>query len=326
MVHWDPKSGTVLTATAAHLRIIDGGQTNDLPLSHEALLRGSLPYVPKTDDVTFRLEVTVPAGPPVEEEALFLGQAASAEPAPDTSAEGSEPAKETPPRQSPEATHPVKGTGEAGTESSEPEARLPAKPPAQIESSAPPQVKPQDSGSRPAAIAQAKPPAPVTAPPAAEPQPAAPAPALQQSIPTLAQSAPRTRNSDVAAPAAAARRGKIVWTGLLAAGQELTITGNGPSSGSMTARLPDGPISVSVYPAEFVPGGISLYTSEADVSPAEVPSPQNNWNRLIYRYAPDRAKTLQVLETPGAANNWQRLRVRSSGGSITALVISWEAR
>lgn len=94
----------------------------------------------------------------------------------------------------------------------------------------------------------------------------------------------------------------------------------------MSARLPDGPLSVAVYPAEFVSGGISLYTSETNVSAAEAPSPQNDWTRLTYRNAPDRARILEVLETPGAANNWQRLRVRSSGGSITALVISWESR
>ena len=303
-VSWNPKAQPIVDASSADLRITDGGVARDMSLSREALLRGSVPYFPLTGDVVVRLHVNRSNGPAVEEAALFLGRSRP----PAAAAAGGDSQQAATPEESPAPG------GQTEVAKAEP-------------------VKPMAEDRRPrepvrSAQAVTLTQSPPIAPPVSQPPPD-PAAALQQAAPALAQSGPLTGGTPSSNTAGRQQRGKIIWTGLLGPGQELAISGGKASAGSLSGSLPNGPFNVSVYPAEFASGGIVLFSGNstyASGDTVEAPSAQNGWNRLTYTYSPERARTLQVPETPGAANNWQRLRVRSTGGSISTIVISWEAR
>jgi hypothetical protein len=124
-----------------------------------------------------------------------------------------------------------------------------------------------------------------------------------------------------------ASSGKLIWTGFLADNRVLTIQGKRPSSGSLSGQLPRAPVRITAYPAELSSSGLTVFSANPEHSGrsvTEAPGPRNAWNRTTYRWAPERAGSLEVVEAPGRQNNWGRLVLRATGQALPVIVVDWE--
>ena len=175
--------------------------------------------------------------------------------------------------------------------------------------------------------------------PVAEQQKPSPPPPPVSSAPVLLEQRPDTGSSSTtpsqsepgpssAAPAyAGPASGVVIWTGVLSNGSVLTIQGKQASTGSVTGRLPATPVRVTAYPAELSSAGLTVFTADqrhAGAGLKEPPSARNSWTQTFYRYAPDRTRTVEVVQWPSPDNNWNFVAVRASGQTLTTVVISWE--
>jgi len=177
-----------------------------------------------------------------------------------------------------------------------------------------------------------------TLPLALEPQGLRPpsAPPVEQLERSAPQFAERVNPPKPAAPPAPApaqpayqgpRTGRVIWTGNLAPGGTLLITGRRTSSGTVTGELPRVPVRIGAYVAELGTQGFTAYSANARHARGnvvEAPGAQNGWQRTAYRYDPGRASELIVAEAPSAENGWQRVLFRSSVKPVTAILIEWE--
>jgi hypothetical protein len=86
-------------------------------------------------------------------------------------------------------------------------------------------------------------------------------------------------------------------------------------------------VRVTAYPAELLSSGLTVFSanpkhSKGDVT--EAPGSRNAWNRTTYRWAPERARAVEVLEAPGPQNDWSRLVLASVDRSLSVIVVEWE--
>jgi hypothetical protein len=119
--------------------------------------------------------------------------------------------------------------------------------------------------------------------------------------------------------------GKIIWTGKLARHGTIEIQGNRASQGYVTGALPGVPVRVQVFPAEFTPGGLRIFTADAKgIGITEAPGAQNGWNRTSYVLNPAQADRLRLIGPPSPQNAWNRVMVRAERGDHSIIVLRWE--
>jgi hypothetical protein len=106
----------------------------------------------------------------------------------------------------------------------------------------------------------------------------------------------------------------------------VTIQAKRASTGNITGALPGVPVNISVYPAEFSTGGLSVYSakpSHQGNNSVEARSAQNGWLQLRYLYDPARAGDAQVASAPSSANN-QTIQLKAGSRPVSVIVIAWE--
>jgi hypothetical protein len=119
--------------------------------------------------------------------------------------------------------------------------------------------------------------------------------------------------------------GKIIWAGKLARHGTIEIQGNHASQGYVTGGLPGVPVRVQVFTAEFTPGGLRIFTTDAKgVGSTEAPGAQNGWNRTSYVLNPAQSDRLRLIEPPSPQNAWNRVMVRAERGDHSIIVLRWE--
>jgi len=166
----------------------------------------------------------------------------------------------------------------------------------------PPSAPAQQESAAPRFAERMTPPRPTAAPPAAAP-----------TAPAATYQGPRS--------------GRVIWTGSLAPGGTLVITGRQASLGTVTGALPPVPVRIGAYVAELGGQGFTAYSGSsrhARGNVVEQPGAQNGWQRTAYRYDPRRASELVVAEAPSADNGWQRVLFRAGPRAVTAILIDWE--
>jgi hypothetical protein len=132
-----------------------------------------------------------------------------------------------------------------------------------------------------------------------------------------------------AAPERAGNKGsgRLIWTGTLQRRGVLELDQRSVSVGSLTGALPGVPVNVTVSPAEFGDGGLTVYTTDSKLDKhVEAPSARNGWNRITYILDPERVRQIAVLESPNASNRFTHLALRSDARRCSMLVIDWAAR
>jgi hypothetical protein len=301
-ITWNRDSASALLARSAALEIRDGGTVNRLMLTSEELRGGSITYRRESGDVRVRLIVE-----PGQRWAGLQGVFEAAE------FHGAAPALLEASRAiPPAAAHAVAVSPAPVAPTSNPE--------------------PQQSADRmePAHRAAV---IPETLLSAARENAAAPVPVA----PSLAVAAPVVGQLGlpmpglVAAPPRPAysgpHSGRIIWTGSMARRGVVEIEGAHASIGSLAGGLPGVPVAIRVSPAEFSPQGLMVHTSDAAANNrSESASAANGWNATRFRWEPERARELVVLEAPNAANDYKRLVVRNDARSCSVMLVEWSVR
>ncbi len=124
-----------------------------------------------------------------------------------------------------------------------------------------------------------------------------------------------------------ASTGRVIWIGNLAKNAAVTIEGRRASAGNVVGQLPGVPVRIGAYPAEFVGGGITVYSTHPKYARGNVleqPSAQNGWNRTQFRSDARRAAEVVVVEPPGPSGNWSKMVLRAGERPLTAIMIEWE--
>ena len=117
-------------------------------------------------------------------------------------------------------------------------------------------------------------------------------------------------------------RGILVWTGRVAKGTQITISGSSASSGSLAGALPGNPFRIQVYPAEESKTGLTVFTADpAYATAAVVETPRG---RASFTFDPRHSTDIVVFEHPGPTNNWKRLVFQINNPNISACVIQWQ--
>jgi proteasome lid subunit RPN8/RPN11 len=308
-VRWDPAAPGLRTSAGATLEVWDGDQQKEVPLDAPALERGSFEIDRRSDRV--RVTMTVADGPhgPLRETALLVG---------------------APPGPSPEELTSRSRLIALREERERLERALKARA-AELEALI---------ERRALLERQLATPAPRQPPPVARSQPElvekAPAPAaagvvLEQRPPAISSpgssgAASLSPPAPPMKPEAGPNAGRLIWTGALSPGRVLSISGRQASTGTLTGQFPGVPVRVRTYPAELSRAGLIVYTSNpkyAGAEQVEPPGPENSWTRTVYRYAPERADSLQLVAAPSAANGWQGITLRANT-TLTAIVVDWE--
>jgi len=332
-IRWDPAAPAVRQARRGWLEITDGLAEVVFPLDAKLLQAGFWSMVRQSPEVRVRLRVQGPEVELIEQSAQFQG------PLPRTFA-SQQPLEPPAPKQVTPAEL-AKLRAELESQSAERnrlEQRLKelANEPPPAAPAAPLKPKPRKAFQMPQILARrgereapsppeiAQAPSlptrfPVQAGPLAEP-PAAPPP------PEAVKPAP----AEVAKPVPARREpksGRLIWTGYLPRNSVLTIDRGRPSNGHLTGALPSSPCRVGASPAEFVGGGLAVYSVNprfARQPLSEPPGPQNGWNRTTFRYEPRVAGDLVVIEAPGPHNGWSRIVLRSGERPVSLVLLEWE--
>ncbi len=123
------------------------------------------------------------------------------------------------------------------------------------------------------------------------------------------------------------KSGKLIWTGPLGPGDMLKLENGRAPSGTLTGSLPGVPVRLTVYPAEFSAGGLTVYSGAARHSRGDVTEPrsaQNGWLNTRYIYDPDRAQNVTLAEQPSDSNNFRSLTLRGGSRPERAVVIEWQ--
>ena len=300
-IDWDRSSALVRSADGGVLQIMDGeAPPQAVMLDRDTLRAGSFTYLRNSRSVRVRLTIQPPGAPPVEGIAHVL------------LAERTLPAREPEPRQTlpqppaPSATD-LLATRARISETAEPVQPLPAR-----------RFNPPRSTGVPVAASQ---PVLLEGPASLNTGSAVPS---SGSIPLpLASVVPKA-----AAPPPPQRRapssGRVIWTGDLRRGEILTVDARGASSGSLSGEWPAGPVRIRAHGAELSNGALIVYTENTNRgSTPETPGPQNGWNVTVYRYDPERAAAVQIVEAPARANNWKKLSLRAQGKRVSVVVLDW---
>lgn len=303
IIRWNAAGG-LAGGKGATLSIRDGGQRQEFPLDAEAFARGELRWERHSEQIAVTLSAVDREGRPLRESAYFTG----ALPAPLL--------QPHPPRVLPALENEK----------------------AQLEIAVRRQKLESDSlavrltALQAALKAQAAAPPPPPAPAKPEvtliqkaPEPERPPVELVQRPEATPGPSPSPAPPGGTAPVTA-QSGRLLWTGALTPGRLLTIQGRQASIGSFSGQLPGVPVRIAVYPAELSSAGLIVYTSNPRHSGAgltEAPAPANAWTRTTYRYAPEKAAAVQVVQPPGEGNGWRAVWIRSSA-PVEALVIDWE--
>ncbi|MCW5980457.1 MAG: hypothetical protein KIT09_20410 [Bryobacteraceae bacterium] len=311
-VRWDATAERLQPIRRAVLTIWDGDRKSETILERKTLLQGSTTYRRSSESVIVRLTAGATRHPLVET-ARFVGK--------------------------------LPGHGSPTDAENEKKAEALRQEKEQLEVAVQLQARENDVlGERVAALQQMAQAKPVSPPPAApEPpkpdlaeqkptEPVAPPPVLLEQRPVAPSSAAAPAGD--ASPSRAARPvysgpavGMLIWTGVLTNGSVLTIQGRQASTGVVSGRLPGRPVRVTAYVAELSSGGLVVFTNDSKHAGAgitESPNAQNSWTQTTYRYAPERARTVELVQRPGENNNWSFLAVRAAGASLSQIVISWE--
>jgi len=308
-LRWDPAAPALRASAGATLHVWDGDQQRELALDAPALARGSLEIERRSDQV--RVTMTVLAGPhgTLRETAYLLGAPVG-----------------PPPEVSQSSSRWIELRGERDRLERALKARA-----AELEAL----LERRASLERPLAPSAPRPPQPVARPQPElvekGPEAAAGGIVLEQRPPAISPPGPPGAVSVTPATPpvkaeAGLTAGRLIWTGALGPGRALSISGRQASAGSLTGQLPGVPVRVRVYPAELSRAGLTVYTTNpkhAGAEQAEPPGPENSWTRTTYRYAPERAQSLQLVEAPSPANGWQGMTLRANT-AVTAIVVDWE--
>ena len=120
--------------------------------------------------------------------------------------------------------------------------------------------------------------------------------------------------------------GHLIWTGALRKNALLSFSPAGASSGILNGRLPGAPVKISIQPAEFVDGGIAVYSKNRDRSGAsELPSAWNGWNVVVYDWDPKLIAEVNVVEAASPANDWKSLVLRNGDRNVSVIVVEWQS-
>ena len=315
LIAWDRAARPIARATGGSIEIDDRGVHTQVKLTPADLRSGNISYARQSGDVSVRMTLDVPDGPPVAEMTRFLRPGQSPQPQQQPPAPRVEVAKQP-------APEPPHETAKAEPEPQKPEKR--PEPAAAVEAAAPPPAKriatfraPQPRASK------ANGAVPNIAPPSIDSLPSSP---QQGALPAVLGSA--TPAAPVAPPAAAKgpTAGRIIWTGKLAKNGRLVVEGNHASVGALVGSLPGNAARVNAYPGDLTAGGITLFTSDPRYSTpqTEAAGADNGWNATTYTLDRKRAAGIRILEQPSAKNG-HRL-VLESDAKLSVVVIEWHAQ
>lgn len=311
---WDRKSEAVRTATGASVWIEDGGVEKRIHFDRDLLETGSFVYARSTGDVTVRLRVDCRCPVPVQEMVRFMGAAPARAIAEQPAFESREADRPGSPVHSAVLEAPP-SEQKAGKRERPAELRLKT-PASRVRESAPLRAF-RPSFDRPAGLV------PILEAPQVTSQVTS-APVIlsrpqQLNIPPPVQRGHELRYKTPA-------RGRLIWSGQLSRNQELVIDGNHASSGTLRGALPDGPLRVSVYPADFASGRLVAYVSTPSGHARdrwEPASLENGWNSTLFRFDPDRASGVIAVETPQPSNRWRKLIIRTGDRGASMILVDW---
>jgi hypothetical protein len=305
------RSRPVLAARSAVLEIRDGQDRLEIALSDDRLRYSSLTYAQVTAHVTVRMRLTPrDAGAPLEETIFIAGQPAYARrPTVQMAA-----AKTIAPAPIARVTAPVET--QRREVSPAPQAPPPQGTADRIVARHPLQLPPSTPASAAAGPLEALP-----LPPAVESAPAtmtAPLLAKLNVAPNLNLPAPKPVISTQP------RSGRLIWTGSLARRGVLEIEGGHATVGALSGELPGIKVSLRISPAEFVEGGLVVYTGEPSAARrTEAAAKSNGWNATRFEWDPERAHQVVVLEAPNPSNEFKRLALRSDLRSCSVILVDW---
>jgi hypothetical protein len=316
-IEWNGRSMPILTAASGALEIKDGDSSTEIPLDTDILHSGAVTYDPRTRHVTVRLRIfsKTPGASPAQEAVEFVRAEPSQQPTL-PSPRDLEPVGAPPPSR--EVLPPIPAPAV-----SEEASRLAPREPT-VERAEPPRRLSMET--------QPAKPAP---PPRALPIPPAMEPAGQQAaILPGALAAPSLHVIPPPSPAAAAapvysgpRSGRLIWTGVLNKAGVIEIDGGHANHGTMSGELPATATSVRVWPAEFTRDGLTVYTADRSVAAhSEAPGKSNGWNAVYFKFDPERARELSIIEAPNRTNAFSRLVVRDDGRSWAVVVVDWNVQ
>ena len=117
---------------------------------------------------------------------------------------------------------------------------------------------------------------------------------------------------------------RVIWLGEAKRGTLLTISGSQASVGSVIGRLPGGPVSIEVFPAENGPQGLTIFTLDARYARSE--KEQTPVGVATVAWDPRHATDLTIWSEPGPDNNWDKVVLRVNTPRLTACVIQWRRR
>ena len=308
------RSRPVMAARTGVLEIRDGSRVLVYPLNADRLRNSSLTYLRQTARVTVRMRLnTDERSAPLEETISIAG-----------------PPIPSPPRNPAEVA-------QASASVNIPGAPPPPEKPILVADVSPPLTQPKAApevlppvvtetpdANRVAAHRPLQLPPPVSRPvaPTVDALPAPPA-----VVSTLAP-APILNALNLPAPKPTIglqpRSGRLIWTGSLERRGVVEIEGNRSTVGSLSGELPGVKASFRVSPAEFVAGGLVVYTTDrvADHR-SEAAAANNGWNATRFQWDAERARQLVVLEAPNPSNDFKRLALRSDARNCSVIIVDW---
>ena len=325
---WDANSPVVRQARGGTITITDGDSTVPITLTETLIRSGSWPIPLHSGDVQARLQLDVPGTDakdgPVLEIALFAGRPVEE----DSAGDGG--LNELRARLASLQTATRDGARAILDREAEVQVlrnRLTPKPQNAVGAAPAPAPAQPKVAAAPAPQPVARPAQPVAPPPAPPVQTSSGPVTPERSIPRIAPASAPVTTSPAPSAYTGPSSGKMIWTGFLPAGGSLNIDGRRASNGSLNASLPGAPVRVTVFPAEFSSGGLSVYSGAAKHSSGTVEEPksaQNGWMNTRYVYDPARAREATISSAPAAGSGFRQLQVRSGERPLSVLVIEWE--
>jgi len=304
-ITWNGDSAAAMLASSGAMEIQDGANFRHLFLSGEQVRQGSLVY--RREAANLRVRLRIDSGErwariaPARDAALFQGTPVPAERPRLTGADRS-PEPDTPPARAEE----LKPAPEPEVNSAN---RAMPRRAAVIPDLLPPSNAPAD-------------PLPIPPEPSlATLRPAVSAPAFALALPPGV--VPTPKRPAYSGP----RYGRIIWTGSMQRRGVVEIEGARSSIGSISGGLPGVAVTVKVSPAEFSPQGLLVHSMDASANNRrETASASNGWNATLFRWEPERARELVVLEAPNPSNEFKRLAVRNDARACKVMLVEWTVR
>jgi len=297
-IRWNGSSPVLQQVSRATLIVRDGDQTLELPLEGPDLLLGSMTYEPQTSDVSVTLKAGTGGSGEVVDTARFIGSSGFGEAA---AGDNDELIAEV------ERLRIALQAEERNGDSLRSTLRT---------------LEMQAAAQPPAAA----PPAVSETPPTLIQQPPR-QPVVLEQRPAAVPGRPSPAASQPAQPGTMNESGTLIWTGLLEPGATLTIQGNRPSAGNLSGALPGTAVRVNAYPAEMASNGITVLSDDASLESRmriEEAGPRNQGQRTVYRYDPEAAASLSIVDLPAASNGWNRIVLRAIGRPVSVAFIRWQ--